>query len=301
MALESITEIELERFIPEIIAQVTQKTPQTKLPVEANVSVNLWQLNDEPNSVTYHLKPKETVYYPASLIKLFHAFMAKAYLVDQIPQIVKERTPESTSFGKRTVMDDVYDAVAASLRFSDNDALGYLVDFNSKTNSGLRMEPDDFAAFKLARTRVNDMFKAKGYSVFLNIANKCFSFAPYGRDQQLAYEEEGCGRNTCIIEDIARIMLDIRANFSDLMLSMKRDISNSKDEQVEFIGAGLEFDRVKSFYSKAGWTSAVRHDTAFIELMNGEEYLLTVLTRELSHFPELIPAISKEIFKNINT
>ncbi len=293
MVLKSIADIELERFVPETIAQVTQ----TKLNIEANVSVNLWQLGQDSSSVTYHLKPKEPVYYPASLIKLFHAFMAKAYLADQIPQIIKERSPDSSSFGKATIMDDVYDAIAASLRFSDNDALSFLVDYNSGTSSGLRLEADDFAVFKLARTRLNDLFKAKGYSVYLNIANKCFSFGPYARDHQLAYEEEGCGRNTCLIEDISRIMLDLRANFPDLLINMKRDLLTTKDEQVKFIAAGLNHSDIKSFYSKAGWTSAVRHDTAFIELKSGEEFLLTILTRELSEFTDLIPKITQEIFK----
>jgi predicted amidohydrolase YtcJ len=47
------------------------------------------------------------------------------------------------------------------------------------------------------------------------------------------------------------------------------------------------------YYSKAGWTSSTRHDSAFIRLPNGAEYIAVVFTKNNSKQEDIIPLVSK--------
>lgn len=287
--------MDLKNIIQESLRKVVNNAHDSDI----NVSIYFEELG--PSGLIHHanLYPQD-YYYPASLIKLFNAYLAKIRLQERIPQILKERDPESTSFGARTFMDDIYDAIHESLKSSDNDALAHLVDFNSHTTPGLRLDPEDFAAFRKARQSISEFFISKGYSKDLNLANRCFSFAPYGRETQLVFEEGGLGSNRLTFEDIAHIMHDIRQNFPELLQSMRRRIGDELDEQCAFIAKGLEpiKDKVAEYYSKAGWTSKVRHDAAYIKMKNGKEYILVIMTKNLSQFPDLIPTIASSLISS---
>lgn len=264
---------------------------------DINISVYLEELGANSFIKTDNLFPQE-YYYPASLIKLFNSYLAKYKLQLKLPDLIVEKNPKSPDFGQRNFLDDVYDAIHESLRSSDNDALGFLVDFNSDTCSGLRLDTKEFSKFKDARQSISDFFIARGYSKKINLANKCFSFAPYGRERQLVFEENGLGSNSMRIDDVARVMLDIILNYPELLQSMQRTIGDSADEQTGFIAKGLEpiADRVSAFYSKAGWTSRVRHDSAYIKMKNSQEFIFVIMTKNLSQFPDLIPEITQQVF-----
>ena len=49
------------------------------------------------------------------------------------------------------------------------------------------------------------------------------------------------------------------------------------------------------YYSKAGWTSDTRHDTAYIRLPNGAAYILAVFTVDNSKQTEIIPFVSQRV------
>lgn len=272
------------------------KDLSTDLSEEANISVYYEELGFEKAEV-FHLR-QDTIYHPASLIKLFHAYLAKVKLLSQLKKVLN-RTENSDDFGEKTIADDIYDAIHQSLAFSDNDALSLLMDFNSDTCSGLRLEQREFIQFKDKRKKITELFKLKGFSENLKLHSKCFSFAPYGRDEQLVFSKNGLGYNSCQIEDIAKIMRDIYKDFPDLLKSMTRVIGNENDEQAQFIAKGLirhsePQNDVTQIFSKAGWTSKVRHDAAFIK-MDAKELLLVIMTKGLSDYPELIPVIAKNI------
>jgi hypothetical protein len=284
-------------IIQDSISKIVQSDPSP----DTNISIYLEELGDNNYIKSENLFPQE-YYYPASLIKLFDAYLAKIRLQQQLPDLIKEKTPSSPSFGARNIVDDVYDAIHESLKTSDNDALGFLVDFNSNTCSGLRLDAQEFLKFKNARKSISDFFIEQGYSADLNLANKCFSFAPYGRERQLVFEENGLGSNKLRIDDVARVMRDIIQNYPELLSSMSRKIADQTDEQTEFIAKGLEpfADKVQAFYSKAGWTSRVRHDSAYIKMKNSQEFIFVIMTNNLSQFPALIPEITQEVFKTIS-
>jgi beta-lactamase class A len=90
-----------------------------------------------------------------------------------------------------------------------------------------------------------------------------------------------------------------------MMDLLKRDVSkkNLDDHQEEnqingFLGQSLPNNA--NLWSKAGWTSKVRHDSAYIEIPDHKPYLLIVFTegQENSKNRHIIPFISEQ-FMNL--
>lgn len=267
-----------------------------------NISIHLDELNEGVRLINYSWIKDDVIYYPASLIKLFASFLTKFKIQQNLKSFIKERDPSDPEFGTRTTIDDLYDAISETLKHSDNDALGLLVDFITDTSSGLRLHDGEYDSFKAKRISIEHFFKSRNYSPELILRNKCFSFAPYGRDRQLVYEDgEQIMSNRVNINDVNKIMKDIKLNYADLLPLMKRDFDDIEDEHIKFIAAGLtEFrDDISEFYSKAGWTSKVRHDAALIKTNSGDEFLFVIMTRGLSKHNDLIPEITSKIFKEI--
>jgi hypothetical protein len=264
--------------------------------IHNDVSIYLEKLDSLTTGITPHktlvLSYNPDVYYhPASLLKLFTALAAK-------------ETLKSCS--------DLVEAIAASLNASDNDALGYIVDLLSETSSGTELASSEFEEFKHKREKINDYFKKLGYSKEINLANKCFSFNYYGRDRQLA--KAGTNHNQILISDVAKVMQAIRTDkqkktewhiydFLERKFDPNKADAAIKEKDLDyqtynFIGGALCKAQLadKAFHSKAGWNSRVRHDAAFVKLNNSEEYLIIILTKNLSHRADLIPLISQALY-----
>ncbi len=293
------TDLNLDRIVQETLKEVLVDSHDPEINISVALEVNPG--NQEPQSYKYHLYPEDFIYYPASLIKLFNAYFAKLRIQTMLKEIVHSSNPESDSFGSKNILDDIYEAIDTSLRFSDNDALSLLLDFNTETTSGLRLDPKHFERFKNARALLNTVFVKKGYSQYLNLSNKCFSFGPYGRDAQLVFDANGLGRNIITIEDVFRILKDISSDFPELLQFMKREVANHQDEQCQFIARGLEQykDKIENYYSKAGWTSKVRHDAALIDMKDSTQITFVIMTKNLSGFVDLIPVLTKKIFESL--
>ena len=73
----------------------------------------------------------------------------------------------------------------------------------------------------------------------------------------------------------------------------------SKDENqiTEFIGASLPPEA--KLWSKAGWTSEVRHDAAYIELPSGKKWIAVILTRGAADDVKLVPAIAAKLLDEL--
>ena len=199
--------------LSELTKVAIHKSVSEELIFDANVSVALFQLG-EPPMTYYHLHGAEN-YHPASLIKLFQAYLAKYKIQSNVVDFAREKIAETDSFASSNHMEDVYQAIEASLKDSDNDALSYLVDYNSGVCSGPRLDEEDFAIFKEARGELSEFFHGRGYSKSLNIPGKCFSFAPYGRETQLSLETGGLGTNSISVQDVVQIMYAIKVDFPD--------------------------------------------------------------------------------------
>jgi len=75
-----------------------------------------------------------------------------------------------------------------------------------------------------------------------------------------------------------------------------KDLAENQENQVEgFLGGGLP--KTAKLWSKAGHTSQVRHDAAYIELDSTQSYLLVVFTegKAQSKNEEILPFISQKV------
>ncbi|HEX9984499.1 MAG TPA: serine hydrolase [Thermoanaerobaculia bacterium] len=225
-------------------------------------------------------------FYPASVIKL--VFMADTFLLH------KEHGP------------DVQRALKEMIVVSDNDATAYLVDVNSGTAAGPSLEGRAFRRFFARRSAVNGRFAKLGYD--LSAIMKPWSFGPFGRERQLlgANREH---RNRLTANTTASLMLwitrrrAVSPTASEAMMTLlsrpltTAETSDEGGQVTEFIGQALpEGSRL---WSKAGWTSEVRHDAAYIELPSGRKLVLVVFTRGLAADKTLLPAIARNVLAGL--
>ena len=224
-------------------------------------------------------------FYPASVIKLF--FMAETF------HQKKENEP------------DMPRALQEMIVKSDNDATAFVVDTISDTCSGPELQGRAFAKFVAKRGVVNDWAGRIGYDI--SAMMKPASFGPFGRDMQLLGTNRE-RRNRATANAFAALLLWIvrgRAVSPEaskaMMALMERPLNPPrKDEnQVsEFTGAALPPEA--KLWSKAGWTSEVRHDAAYVELPNGRKYVLVIMTKDQADDVKLIPGIAKKVFTVLN-
>jgi beta-lactamase class A len=92
-----------------------------------------------------------------------------------------------------------------------------------------------------------------------------------------------------------------------MMSLMKRSLEpanlaqDEENQVIGFLGGGLPQDA--QLWSKAGWTSQVRHDAAYIELPSQSPYLLVVFTegKAQSKNPAILPLfLSKLLPRCVN-
>jgi beta-lactamase class A len=232
-------------------------------------------------------------FYPASVVKLF-------YMAETFHQH-KENDP------------DVPRALKEMIGVSDNDATAFILDTISDTSSGPSLQGRAFRKFVEKRGVVNRWFGSMGYDI--SAMAKPWSFGPFGRDIQLTYGKEvfdsdkdpRVNRNRASANSVASLVLWIARRravspaASDAMLALlERPLNPLRKEEnqvKEFIGESLP--EGAKIWSKAGWTSEVRHDAAYVELPNGKKYVIVIFTRGIADDATLIPAIAKRLLADL--
>jgi beta-lactamase class A len=236
---------------------------------------------DVPARGDYH---GDAPFYPASVVKLF--YMAEVY------QQNKQGEP------------DVERALKEMIHVSDNDATAFLIDVISDTCSGSQLQGRALHKFIDKRRVVNRWLNPLGYDV--SAMAKPWSFGPYGRDVQLMGENR-INRNRATANAVASLILWIARRravsppASDAMMALlERPLSppRSDENQIkEFIGEALPAG--SKLWSKAGWTSEVRHDAAYIELPDGRKLIVVIFTRGTADDVKLIPAAAKNVLAEL--
>jgi beta-lactamase class A len=224
-------------------------------------------------------------FYPASVIKLF--FMAEVY------HQRKENDP------------DVPRALKEMIGVSDNDATAFLLDTISDTCSGPELQGRALRKFIDRRRVVNHYFNPMGYDI--SAMAKPWSFGPFGRDVQLMGGPDRPNRNRATANSFAALILwilrkeAVSPQASEAMLALMArplDVPPTDEGQVKsFIGEGVPAG--SKLWSKAGWTSEVRHDAAYIELPGGRKLVLVLLTRGTADDKTLLPAITKSVLAEL--
>lgn len=223
-------------------------------------------------------------FYPASVVKLF--FMAEVF------------------HQRKEAEHDVDRALKEMIHVSDNDATAFIIDTISDTCSGPWLEGRALAKFIDKRRVVNKWLQPMGYDV--SAMMKPWSFGPFGRDVQ-ALGDNKENRNRSSANAIASLLLwivrgrAVSRGASGAMLGLLERPLNpprSDENQVkEFIGAALP--PAAHLWSKAGWTSEVRHDAAYIEMPGGRKVVLVIFTRGAADDVTLVPAIAKHLLEEL--
>lgn len=231
--------------------------------------------------------------YPASIVKLF-------YLVAVYEWLDKEMITPSAELA-RAVRDMIVD--------SSNDATSLVVDILTGTTSGPELPPGPLETWKSQRNIVNRYFKSLGWPELevVNINQKTWCDGPYGRERAFLGELME-NRNMLTTDATARLMHSILGGVAvssgasqAMMQLMKRslapeDLADDPENQVTgFLGGGLPLEA--KLWSKAGLTSQVRHDAAYIELPDRRPFLLIVFTegKAQSKNETILPFICQQV------
>jgi hypothetical protein len=231
--------------------------------------------------------------YPASIVKLFYLVAVQAWLEGGM-------IPENEELN-RAIRDMIID--------SSNDAASLVVDILTGTTSGPEIAPGPFETWKNQRNIINRYFQSLGWEELetINVNQKTWCDGPYGRERAFLGDLRE-NRNMLTTNAVARLIHTIIGGIAvssqrsqKMMELMKRSLnpadwmSHGDENQVAgFLGEGLP-DRTQ-IWSKAGWTSQVRHDAAYLEIPDRSPYLLVVFTEGKESQNRLIlPTLSRLI------
>jgi hypothetical protein len=233
--------------------------------------------------------------YPASITKLFYLVAMHEWL--------QQGMAEPSAELDRAMHDMIVD--------SSNDATSLVVDTLTGTTSGPELSPGPFTTWKAQRNLINRYYQSLGWSELdtINLNQKTWCEGPYGRERMFVGEMRE-NRNMLTTDAVARLMHSIVGGAavsgdrsSQMMQLLQRDLSLAgiipnpgEENQVHgFLGAGLPPGT--QIWSKAGWTSQVRHDAAYIELPGQQPYLLIVFTEgtDNSQNQHILPFISDRL------
>lgn len=228
--------------------------------------------------------------YPASVVKLFYLVAAHEW--------VEQGMISPSAELDRALKDMIVD--------SSNDATSLVIDMLSGTTSGPELPSGPFATWCYQRNIVNRFFQSLQWPelVGVNINQKPWGDGPYGRERAFVGEHYE-HRNRLTTDAVARLIhsiaggVAVSAARSQTMLSLmarSRPTAlpepGAEDQFTGFLGEG--FPPGTRLYSKAGYTSKVRHDAAYVELPDGTPSLLVVFTegRESSKNRHILPRLA---------
>ncbi|MBD2570541.1 serine hydrolase [Anabaena lutea] len=232
--------------------------------------------------------------YPASVVKLFYLVAVHEWLEKGMSNTSKEL--------ERALRDMIVD--------SSNDATSLIVDILSGTTSGAELPPGPFETWKYQRHIINRYYQSLGWEEMatINVCQKTWGDGPYGRERAF-YGEMFENRNMLTTNATARLLHSIVGGVAvssgrsqSMMALLKRSLNPlelpqdvEEDQVTGFLGSGLPQN--SQIWSKAGWTSTVRHDAAYIELPDQRPYLLVVFTegKTQAKSREILPFVSGKI------
>ncbi len=238
--------------------------------------------------------------YPASLAKLFYLVAMHEWL--------EQGMVAASSELDRAMRDMIID--------SSNDATSLVVDTLTGTTSGPELSEGPFTTWKTQRNLVNRYYQSLGWLELdpININQKTWSEGPYGRERLFVGDMRE-NRNMLTADAVARLLHSIVGGAAvsgdrsgQMMQLLQRDLNLARtlltpgeENQVNgFLGAGLPPE--SQIWSKAGWTSQVRHDAAYIELPDRQPYLLIVFAQGAANSQnrQLLPFISSQFVTAIS-
>lgn len=262
------------------------------------LAVTLVDLREPEQPVWANYRGGELI-YPASVIKLFYLQAAHAWL---------ERGELADTAELRRAMHDM-------IVYSYNEATGYVIDLLTGTTSGPELTPEELVVWHDRRNAVNRYFTGLGYQG-INVNKKPWCEGPYGRETQAiaAYDPK---RNWLTTDAAARIMVEIAtgravtpARAQQMLALLQRDFghalgldpvlaaSGHENQASDFSARGLPPEA--RLWSKAGYTSATRHDAAYVELASGQRFVLVTFTVDHANEKAIIPSVVRLVTQSLS-
>lgn len=217
--------------------------------------------------------------YPASVVKLF-------YLVAAHEWMEREMVPATPEL-ERAIRDMIVD--------SSNDATGFVMDVLTGTTSGPELPDGPFETWKTQRNIINRYFQSLQWPELetINANQKTWCDGPYGRERSFLGETYE-NRNMLTTEATSRLLHSIvggvavtAARSQAMMNLMQRSLNprviaaDPENQVTGFLGTGLPPNA--NLWSKAGLTSKVRHDAAYVELVGYSPFQLVVFIEGPEH------------------
>lgn len=255
------------------------------------VAVVLGRVDRASGQIQYGGIRAETTYYPASVVKLVYLAYAGKLLTE----------------GRILMTDEFRRACQDMIVTSNNDATGLVLDAVTGTTSGPELPGPAMDAWSKKRTAVNRWLQKLGF-VGQNACQKTYNEGPYGREAVFR-GKDGSNANRLSPMCCARLLGAIALRSKALGIDQARfDWMDSLLGRPIPIPEGDQYYQARAFtgsilplgsklFSKAGYTSSVRHDVAWVVLPDATEYVLAVFTKGLSANERLIPALAKSLIE----
>ncbi|GAB4315916.1 MAG: serine hydrolase [Geminocystis sp.] len=289
-----VTNHHLSQTTENILEKTWQKFPSLK---KKNIALTVVMENKEKSPLQgFSYRGNEKI-YPASIVKLF-------YLVAVEEWLNQGKIQPSSEFD-RAVRDMIVE--------SSNDATSLVMDTLTQTTSGYELPELEFLQWQKQRNMINDYFQSYNWEEFasINVNQKTWCDGAYGRER-IFLGENYENRNMLTTNAVARLLYSIMNNLvvtekacEKMRNLLKRDASKKKiginDEENQINGfIGESVPNNAQIWSKAGWTSQVRHDCAYITLPNSTSYLLVIFAEgKATRQRNLIPFISHQFIMEI--
>jgi hypothetical protein len=279
----------LQTLVDDAVQQTLAKFSGQQLKPD-QLAISLVDLRDPQHLLRASYRGDAQI-YPASVVKLFYLAATHRWLED----------------GRLADTEELRRAMHDMIVDSYNEATHYIVDLLTGTTSGPELSADELREWADKRNAVNRYFTSLGYTN-INVNKKPWCEGPYGRETQASKTFKPT-RNMLTTDATARLMTEIvtgrtvsTKRSAEMMELLKRDPfgkSDDPDDQAHGFNGRALTPRAK-LWSKAGWTSQVRHDAACIELANGAKFVLVIFTTDHANEREIIPSLARVIVGGMN-
>lgn len=197
---------------------------------------------------------------------------------------------------------------------SSNDATSYILNRLCNTSTGAALSEPQLTPWIEKRKSVQrwlathyPQISPKQYQ----LCHATFDESPYGRDKQA---RDILGSNKLSPLACAQMMAGLfqaKNLLPDHLTKIKQLLSKNSgknffsfdgiDQVTQFMGGGLP--KEAKYWSKAGWTSQVKHETAYVSLGDNDCYVMSVFTQgeELVGKPQLFSVLTQLLVEVIET